>query len=153
VAAQLKIKEPQADQVLRHNDHDRAGFWRYFFNVNWADPAVYDLVINTAHLDAETVADMIERALEPFAVEKHESAARSLLADLALGQQVETRILYGEAVPVQFLEARVSDGVVTLLGAVSALKNAEKAVEVAKGVAGVREVRNEISFISYYGMM
>jgi len=153
IAAQLKVKDQQAEQILRHTDHDRSGFWRYFFNVSWADPSIYDLVINTAHIDAETVADMIERALGPFAVEKHESAARSLLADLALGQQVETRILYDQAVPVQFLEARVSDGVVTLLGAVSALKNAEKAVEVAKGVPGVRDVRNEISFISYYGMM
>lgn len=153
MAAQLKIKEHQAEQVLKHSDHDRAGFWRYFFNVNWADSSIYDLVINTAHIDDQIVADLIERALEPFSVEKHEKAARSLLADLALGQQVETRILYEQSVPVQFLEARVSDGVVTLLGAVSALKNAEKAVEIAKGVPGVREVRNEISFISYYGMM
>jgi len=153
VAAQLKVKDQQADQILRHTDHDRSGFWRYFFNASWSDPAIYDLVINTAHLDAETVADMICRALESFAVEKHEKAARSLLADLALGQFVETTILYANAVPVQFLEARVSDGVVTLLGAVSALRNAEKAVEIARGVAGVREVRNEISFVSYYGMM
>jgi ketol-acid reductoisomerase len=42
VAAQLKVKDQQADQILRHTDHDRSGFWRYFFNANWADPSIYD---------------------------------------------------------------------------------------------------------------
>jgi cytidylate kinase len=153
VAERFETDLAQAEHVIRHSDHDRSGFYRFFFNVNWNDPTLYDLVINSKHIDAETTADMIRRALKSFDVEKNEAAAREMLADLTLGQKVQIKVLYEDGIPVQFLEARASEGKITLNGAVTSMKNVDRAVESAKSVEGVTDVTSEISFISYYGMM
>ena len=36
-----------AGQLIRHSDHDRVGFHKFFFHVNWEDVSLYDLMINT----------------------------------------------------------------------------------------------------------
>jgi len=51
--------EKQATRILRRSDRDSAGFIRSFFDVDWDEPALYDLVINTQKLSVETAVKLI----------------------------------------------------------------------------------------------
>jgi cytidylate kinase len=51
--------EKQTARLLRRNDRDSEGFIRSFFDMDWDDPNLYDLVINTQKVSAESAAEMI----------------------------------------------------------------------------------------------
>jgi cytidylate kinase len=56
------VKWREAAHRVRLADDQRAGYMRRFYNVNWLDPNLYDLVINTDQLSPDVAADLIVRA-------------------------------------------------------------------------------------------
>jgi cytidylate kinase len=136
----------RAEQILRHHDQDRAGFHKYFFNVDWDDPGLYDLVLNTRNFSLEATLDLLEttaRHAEDYG-QGDERAHR--LGDLCLKHQVETHILYEEQIRVSFLDAEASDGVVTLTGTVTDRPDVVRCKHAAAQVPGVKGVHNRIQY-------
>jgi cytidylate kinase len=144
----------QAEQIMRHSDHGRAGFHRFFYNVNWEDGSLYDLVINTQTFNVETAVELL-REMIGLGDSKEQQKARELcLHDLCLKQEVETAILYTENIPVKFLETEVHDGLVTLNGTVNSRAAVTRCEETAKAVPGVKQVENKIFYSTeLYGYM
>jgi len=150
----LSCDERQAEQILRHDDTDRAGFHRFFFNVNWDDPQLYDLILNTKNLSTETAVALLRSALKQGRAADQERLFRQVMADRCLEQEVVTRILYQEKVPVKFLEAEARDGVVTLNGTVNTRAAVERCAQIAASVPGVEKVENQLYYSTdLYGYM
>jgi cytidylate kinase len=55
--------EAAYEQVLA-SDHARSNYLRRYYHARWDDPDLYDLTINTAHLDSDAAADLICQALQ-----------------------------------------------------------------------------------------
>jgi cytidylate kinase len=58
------IKWREAAHRVRLADEQRAGYMRRFYNVDWLDSTLYDLVINTDQIPPEVAMDMIIVAAE-----------------------------------------------------------------------------------------
>jgi len=56
----ISVHAAHAQAVAR--DRQRRIYLKRFYNVDWNDPLLYDLVINTAHLGAEETCDLIYQA-------------------------------------------------------------------------------------------
>jgi len=52
----------QAEAIVRRVDRERSAFYRQHFAVDWEDPALYDLSINTARLSLAECAEVIAAA-------------------------------------------------------------------------------------------
>lgn len=65
VAARHQISHSQAVAQVRASDKNRRKFLKRFFKIDWDDPQYYDLLINTAHLDAVQSARLIVQAVSP----------------------------------------------------------------------------------------
>ncbi len=142
-----------AEQMIRHSDHDRAGFHRFFFHINWEDYHLYDLMINTQALTTATAVQLIRDALQAYGVADKEQAAASKLKDACLAQEVATIILYEEHIPIHFLEVSSVSGLVTLRGSAMTSEDISRSEAVAGRVAGVKNIVNEIYCIPHtYGM-
>ena len=146
--------ERQAEQILRHTDTNRAGFHRFFFSVGWDDPELYDLVLNTNSLAVEAAVNLLRNAVREGRSKEQERQFRGMMEDRCLQQEVETRILYREKVPVRFLEAVAREGVVTLNGTVNTRVAVERCTEIAAAVPGVKRVENQLYYSTdLYGYM
>jgi osmotically-inducible protein OsmY len=144
----------QAEQIMRHSDSGRAGFHRFFYNVNWEDGSLYDLVVNTQTFTVETAVELLRKMIGLCDGKEQEKARELRLRDLCLKQEVETAILYTENIPVKFLETEVRDGVVTLNGTVNSRAAVTRCEEAAKAVPGVKRVENRIFYSTeLYGYM
>jgi osmotically-inducible protein OsmY len=154
IKAAYRCEARQAEQIMRHSDQGRAGFHRFFYNVNWEDGSLYDLVINTQTFTVETAVELL-REMIALCDSKEQQKSRELrLKDLCLKQEVETAILYTENIPVKFLETEVHDGVVTLNGTVNSRAAVTRCEETAKAVPGVKQVDNRIFYSTeLYGYM
>lgn len=62
IRARENLTREQAEKRVRKSDSDRTRFIRRLFRQEWADPEAYHLVINTAELDVESCAVLIECA-------------------------------------------------------------------------------------------
>jgi len=142
-----------AEQIIRHNDHDRSGFHKFFFHVNWDDCSLYDLMINTHFLTIDASVGLIKEALATSGIEEKSREADSKIKDLCLGQEVETSILYEEKIPVHFLEVLAISGIVTVRGSVITMEDISRCETAAQKVPGVKKVVNELYCIpNAYGM-
>jgi cytidylate kinase len=59
-----EVKWREAAHRVRSSDEQRSGYMRRFYNVDWLDSSLYDLVINTDRVPSETAANMIIQAAE-----------------------------------------------------------------------------------------
>ena len=149
-----KCDDKHAEAILRHSDQARAGFHRFFFNANWEDGSLYDLVLNTQTFDSHTAAELLRKAIALCDSKEAQMAREKRLGDLCLKQQVETAILYTENIPVKFLETEVLDGAVTLNGTVNSRAAVTRCEETARAVPGVKQVENRIFYSTeLYGYM
>jgi cytidylate kinase len=58
------VKWREAAHRLRRADEERAGYMRRFYGVDWLEPGLYDLVLNTDQIPDEAAVDMIVLAAE-----------------------------------------------------------------------------------------
>lgn len=125
-----------AADFIRRDDSEKAGRMRYLYEVDIGDPNLYDLVLNTEKLPYEVAADMIEGAARHPALATTE-AARRIVADRALASRVQVALAMHPETRRYRITVEAQDGVVTLEGTTAL----ERAVEVARDVPGVIEVR------------
>lgn len=145
--------EKLAEQILRRSDHDRIGFHKFFFHANWEDSGLYDLVINTKSFAVAQAVELVKTSLTMLTIHEKQAETCRQLQDLCLGQHVVTQIAYKEHLPIQFLEAQTTNGIVTLRGSTISMDDIGRAENVARQVPGVQQVVNEIYFIpNTYGM-
>jgi cytidylate kinase len=147
--------ERSAQKFIQHSDNERAGFHKFFFDENWEDLSLYDLVINTASFSAETAARLIKDVMETDELKALQEDTSCKLADLCLQHEVKTGIIYREKILVQFLEVVANKGIVTLRGIVDNKEDIYNCEKVAAETGEVKEVRNEIYYspiTSTYGI-
>lgn len=146
VMKRFDCDERQAMKIIDQNDHERSGFHKFFFDCNWEDSVLYDLVINTGSMSTETAAKIIQdlAKCDDFATKQKETQLK--LADLILEHEIKTNIIYKEKLSIHFLEVFSEHGVVTLRGIAGDDADVEKCEKIAAVMENVKEVHNEILF-------
>jgi cytidylate kinase len=132
--------EPQARNAVQRADNDRSGFHRFLFNVDWESPALYDLIINTHVISAQTAAALILQNPET----RKETARR--LEELYLVQKAIVAILFEQKLPIHCLNIEVHNGTMTLQGTAQDRSSIARCEEVAAAVCASKKIHNEISF-------
>ncbi len=150
VSKKLKCDKKNSEKIITHNDKDRSGFHKFFFEHNWKDVNLYDLIINTDNIDIESTIQLI-KALNKCNCFKHEPAELSKqLEDKFIAQEVIISLLYEHSVPIDILDVTCKNGNVNIRGTVTVEQNIEQCKKIALEVKGVKSVETEIYFITNY---
>jgi cytidylate kinase len=153
VKSYFHCDDKRARQIIERSDHDRMGFHRYFFDIEWKDPGNYHLTINTGYLPPAACADIAKNFLEHTITPEIDARNLERLKELTLAQQVKNHIIYEKAIPIHFLEASASNNTVTLYGVANSQSSIEAALNAAKEAAGPVTVRTEIQVVQEYSIM
>lgn len=116
---------------------------RQIFDVDWRDPLLYDLVLNT---EALTVASGVRQVLELVAAPEFQptEASRRHLADRALAARVRATLKATTGTVMLDLDVLADGGRLRLAGVVASDEEREAAASVARQVPGVEEVLSEV---------
>ncbi len=122
--------------MVRRDDAEKSGRFRYFYELDINDPSLYELVLNTEKVSIETAVELIATAARrpEFATTE---AGRQVVADRALASRVQVALATQPETRKYRITVEAQQGVVTL-EATAAL---DQAVEVARTVHGVRDVK------------
>jgi osmotically-inducible protein OsmY len=138
-----------AREIERSDEaHDRVV--RAVFDADWREATDYALVLNTGQMEVATASELTLRlARTPRFAETPQSRQR--LEDKLLIVRVREALSAGGA-PGIGLDLQAEGGIVTATGTLVANENVDYALDIIRGVDGVREVRAEVHVVPFtYG--
>ena len=134
-----------AEDEIRRSDQANATRMNEQFGVEWGDPALFDLVLNTDRLSVDTCVQQIKALLaRPEFAET--PASRALLEGMALAARARAALRADERTReiIVNIDADAA-GVLRLTGIVVNEAERELVAEVAAGVPGVASVDNQLN--------
>jgi len=150
---QWLLKELDTDDIeaaeaeIRRSDHANATRMHEQFGVDWGDPVLFDLVLNTERLSVETCVQQIKALLVRPEFAETESS-RALLRNMALRSHVRAALRADEATHNVDVTIDSTDGQVALRGIVLNAEERAAAERVTKGVTGVTGVDNQLRMMA-----
>jgi cytidylate kinase len=127
-----------AAALVRGDDNEKAGRMRYLYEVEISDPLLYDLMVNTETLPYDAIVQMIEAlTLRPEMATT--DAGRQIIASRALASRVQVALATHPETRRYRITVEAQAGIVTLEGTTAL----DRAVDVARTVPGVRDVRTQ----------
>jgi cytidylate kinase len=140
VAQALGLTAAAALERVRESDRERSGRVRFLHHVDWEDPLVYDLVINTDRIGEEEGARLAQRALEQDRFQSTE-ASRRVLRDMSLAAQARGVLIANPVTRARPITVECTDGVVALGGRVEEWSVRRAAEQALARVPGIQELR------------
>jgi len=124
--------------MARRDDQEKLGRMRYLYEVDLRDPSLYDLVINTDKLSIDAGVELVAATLQrPELATTPE--AQQLVTDRALASRVQVALATNPETRKYRITVEAKNGLVTLEGTAAM----DEAVDVARSVRGVREVKTQ----------
>jgi osmotically-inducible protein OsmY len=146
-------RDEAREYVVRHTQQRRA-LIQNIYNVNLADWALYDLIVNTKDMTADDGAHILTAAVEKMQPVSEEAALKARLKRLAQAKRVESAIrkkVTGTALGAIKVDSDV-DGEVILNGVAPDEEEKKTAGEIAAKFPGVEKVVNDIRVVPLYGI-
>jgi cytidylate kinase len=125
-------------EMVRRDDTEKAGRMWYLYEVDVHDSTLYDLVVNTEKLSVESAVELIGGLARRPELATTAPAAQ-LVADRALASRVQVALATHPETRKYRITVEARSGVVTLEGTAAL----EDAMEVARSVDGVRDVKTQ----------
>ena len=141
VMEQLGCEEKHARRTIHQNDRDSSGYISTYFDADWDDNHLYDLVINTRTLSMNNGVEMITQAVGADEIKKGLQADEKLI-DLALTHRGMAVLLDVDGVEITNLD--VKKGVAFLSGLTRSLEAKEECEHAVLNIKGIAEVNNQI---------
>jgi cytidylate kinase len=147
LAAEQGVSREAALKLIRQRDKERAGFFKFAFQLDMDDPGLYDLIINTHKLEAATAAGLIISAVNSDDIRACGLNALEAMERLALEKKVRAALLENR-IDDRNIVIEVSENGVTSVAGVSSSTEEKKRIEaVVWGVPGVSKVVSGVEVI------
>lgn len=145
--ARVQHKEGLSAQAAAHllarSDRERDARVKFLYRLDWNDPLLYDLVLNTEHLGPGDAARII---LEALLSKRFKPTPESLqhLADLSLTAQAKALLRGPSASRFPSVAAAATNGRLHVSGTVNTDEERQAVVALLKAVPGIKDVLDDI---------
>jgi cytidylate kinase len=123
-------------EMARRDDTEKAGRMRYLYEVELTDAALYDVVLNTEKLSVAAAVEVVAGVARRPEVQTSGAGAQ-LVAERSLASRVQVALATDPKTRKYRITVEAKAGTVTLEGTAAM----DAALEVARGVPGVRDVK------------
>jgi cytidylate kinase len=138
------LSKKAAEKMIQKKDDEKRGFFRFAFHMEWTDPSLYDLVINTEKLGVEGATKLILEALASDAVKECSLRALEAMERMSLVKKVQASLLKEHFSYSQFHVEVPEQGLVQISGYTTTEDEKKRMVKTAGKVPGVSKVKDEI---------
>lgn len=145
---QRDYDEQQARRLILSNDHESSGFISSFFNIDWDDKNMYDLLLNTRTMRVQAAVSLIISAITAQEFKQSSEEVEKNLEDKALAQKSKG-VLVG--IPyINLTSVEVAQGVVVLTGFARSIESINECKSIIAQIKGVKEVRSKLEIDPRY---
>jgi cytidylate kinase len=132
------VNDYEATLKLDRIDEERSRWTRFFYDVDWTDASLYDVVVNVERMSVQHAADVIGATARLECFQPTEESMRTL-ADVALKSRVLAR-LYTNPATVDFdVDVEADRGAIKVNG-LSSARHLDEVMRVIAEAPGVQSV-------------
>ena len=142
---QKECNGKEAERIIRQSDRDSSGYISAYFDADWEDQDLYDLVINTRTMAVDTAVAMITCALDADEFKKSSHPSEKF-RDLSLTQYAQAVLLEIPGLRATILD--VEQGVATLSGLAGSQTAKEECEKAVSSINGITKVNNQLKIVS-----
>ncbi len=142
--------EKKARLFMAESDRNREGFHKCFFDMEYENPSLYNLVLNMNSISPQTASDIIKHACLTTISETAQQEGLRRLKHLLTGQKIVNRIAFKLKLNIYFLDAEVSDDDIVLHGVADSSACIDEALKAADSMAGGKKVSSQITMVNEY---
>jgi cytidylate kinase len=142
-----QLSRPEAERYLRHVDEERKRWTQFVYGVDWADPALYDVVVNLERATIGAACDAISALVRQpeFTLDDQQ---REAFADLILTSRVQLALAKDPSTHAFECDVRAANGRVEVscaLPSTGVLPNARERAEslIRRTIGGAEGVHLE----------
>ena len=145
LAHRRKLSLTAAEKLLKKMDDKQRGFFRYAFNLDWHDSSLYDLIINTGQMSADTAAALIVEAVRSGDFQTCSMNALATMENLSLERKVQAAIAKKQ-VDMDNLSIEVPEkGSIYITGLVKSPEDRDRIQAAIEAIAGAAKVHIDVS--------
>jgi cytidylate kinase len=142
------ITRENAAKLIDKSDRQLTSFYKYAYDLDLADPSLYDIVVNTEKLTDQTVANHIIELAGSDEISTCSLSALEAMEKLAQKKKVEAALLRNN-ISLHALEIAVHEkGRVSVSGLSSSKVAAERIPEMIRAVPGIEDVTSSIVVVA-----
>ena len=139
---EMRCEEKIAERVIRRSDRDSSGYLATYFDADWDDSALYDLVINTRTITLDTGVRMVTGGVEALETTKSPSVPENLI-DRALTHKARAALIGFDG--VEIVNLVVEKRVATLSGLVRSSVIKDNCAKTLSNIEGIASVNNQLN--------
>lgn len=146
------LSREAAEKLIHKDDGERAGFFRFAFQLEVNDLELYDLVINTAKMSSATAAELIVETANSKEMKECGLGVLHVMECLSMERKIRAALHKNNINPKMIFIEVVETGVVQVRGLSSDRQLKERILSVVRNVPGIKEVKLDISVVNrdYY---
>lgn len=142
--ADRNISAREAEKIIRNHDRDFNDFFKFAYNLNYNDPSLYDLIVNTGKVSTATVARQIVALAGSDDMRARSLSALQVIECLALQKKVHS-ILLGRGISLKTIFIDVPDkGLARLYGIAGNAETRTRIIEIVRQIPEVSQVETKI---------
>ncbi len=134
-----KFSREEAMVYINTVDDQRQKWTKFLYDVDWNDPALYDVVINLKKVSIQTACDMVA-VMAQSAEFKTTDASRKTMENIVLASRVKAALASNDATKNCNVEVSADNAIVTVSGKVDSMDDVENIEELVKNLPGVKGV-------------
>lgn len=146
------LSREAAEKLIHKDDGERAGFFRFAFQLELNDLELYDLVINTGKMSSATAAKLIVETANSEDMKECGFGVLHAMECLSMERKVRAALHKNNISPKMLSIEVVEMGVLQVRGLSSDQQLKERIISVVQNVPGIKEVKFDISVVNrdYY---
>lgn len=140
----------KAENELLLSDHDSSGYIRSYFDINWSDVDMYDLVLNTRTMSVDAAVSLIVAAVAVREFNESTKDVETNLENMALEEKAKG-VLVGFP-GITLTGVAVTNGEMVLTGLARSKENIEQCKSAVASISGVKKVRTKLDIVALTGL-
>ena len=140
-----QLGRESADKLIRKIDHQREGFFRYAFQLEMTNPALYDLIINTGKIAPEFAAGIIVETVRSEEIRECGIDALRSMENLSQVKKIKAALLKNRVNTTMLHIEMAEAGVAVIRGVVNSREQKKRLISIVEAVPGVSGIRPDIS--------
>lgn len=137
---QSGYEDKYAQRLIRQSDRDSSGYLSIYFDTDWDDSTLYDLVINTRVMNLNKSVELITCAVDNVMLEKSNQVSE-LLSDLSLNYRAKAMLMKVTG-GAEWADLEVDKGIASLSGLVSSVAVKADCEKALLNIEGIKSVNN-----------
>lgn len=136
------LSREEAVEYIKRMDEERNLWVKALYHVDRNDPTTYDMVINLERITIESACEVVCRTVE--AEFRTTTESQRIMDDMVMATDIRARIAMARDIKDDDLEVHFQDGIVTLLGSVNSIEDADRIRTLVRQQPGVKDVVSKL---------